>query len=57
MAASISHVQVWWGVKSALSGRFYSYKDRPTAEMELLRAPTGSTLITRTVIHLDEEIS
>lgn len=57
MAASISHVQVWWGVKSALSGRFYSYKDRPTAEMELLRAPTGSTLITRTVVHIDEEIS
>jgi hypothetical protein len=54
MSGRITSAEVWWGVKSGLTGRFYASADQAAAERELLRAPTGSKLVRRTVVHIDE---
>lgn len=54
VSGEISSTQVWWGVRSGMTGRFYAYESQEAAERELLRAPTGSKLMRRTIIHIDE---
>jgi hypothetical protein len=54
MSGQVTSAEVWWGVQSGMTGRFYASADQEAAERELLRAPTGSKLMRRTVVHIDE---
>jgi hypothetical protein len=54
MSGRVTSAEVWWGVKSGMTGRFYASASQEAAERELLRAPEGSILMRRTVVHFDE---